>query len=98
MNMLSFLELVKIVYGRKRLIGIAFVCIFGFIALILSFVPNTYDAEMKILVKQTRVDPLVTPNPERPERVGNLTEQDLSSEAELLKSRDVLEGAASECA
>ena len=98
MNMLSFRELVTIIFRRKRLIGIAFVCIFGFIALILSFVPNTYDAEMKILVKQTRVDPLVTPNPERPERVGNLTEQDLSSEAELLKSRDVLEGAASECA
>jgi uncharacterized protein involved in exopolysaccharide biosynthesis len=57
-----------------------------------------YDAEMKILVKQTRVDPLVTPNPERPERVGNLTEQDLESEAELLKSRDVLEGAVAECA
>jgi uncharacterized protein involved in exopolysaccharide biosynthesis len=52
---------------------------------------------MKILVKQSRVDPLVSPNPERPERVGNLTEQDLESEAELLKSRDVLEGAAAQC-
>jgi uncharacterized protein involved in exopolysaccharide biosynthesis len=98
MNMLTVRELVAIGFRRKRIIGISFVCIFLIIALALSFVPNRYDAEMKILVKQTRVDPMVTPNPEQPERVGNLTEQDLESEAELLKSRDVLEGAAAQCA
>ncbi len=59
--------------------------------------PNTYDAEMKILVKQSRVDPPVTPDQGQVQRVGNLTEQDLESEAELLKSRDVLEGAVAQC-
>src|SRR5579883_1239781 len=97
MNSITLREVIAIGFRRKRLIGISFICIFVFIALLLSFIPNTYDAEMKILVKQTRVDPLVSPNPEKPERVGNLTEQDLTSEAELLKSRDVLEGAAAQC-
>lgn len=97
MNMLTLREVIAIGFRRKRVIGLSFLCIFGVIVFILSLVPNSYDAEMKILVKQSRVDPLVSPNPEQPERVGNLTEQDLESEAELLKSRDVLEGAASQC-
>jgi uncharacterized protein involved in exopolysaccharide biosynthesis len=97
MNTPNVREIVAIGFRRKRLIGISFVCISAVTALILSFVPNTYDAEMKILVKQSRVDPPVTPNPEQPQRVGNLTEQDLESEAELLKSRDVLETSAAEC-
>lgn len=98
MNTPTLREVIVILFRRKRVIGISFLCVSGLIALLLSFVPNTYNAEMKILVKQTRVDPLVSPNPEQPERVGNLTEQDLESEAELLKSRDVLEGAAGQCA
>ena len=97
MNTLTLRELIAIAFRRKRLIGISFLGIFGLFALIMSMVPNMYDAEMKILVKQSRVDPLVSPNPEKPERVGNLTEQDLESEAELLRSRDVLEGAAADC-
>jgi uncharacterized protein involved in exopolysaccharide biosynthesis len=60
--------------------------------------PNVYDAEMKILVNQTRVDSVLTPDSQVPYRtIGALTEQDLSSEAELLKSRDILEGAVTEC-
>jgi uncharacterized protein involved in exopolysaccharide biosynthesis len=98
MNMLTVRELLAIGFRWKRLIGISFLSTFVLFVLVISMVPNVYDAEMKILVKQTRVDPLVSPNPERPERVGNLTEQDLESEAELLKSRDVLEKAAAECA
>lgn len=98
MNMLTLRDIIAIGFRRKRIIGFSFLGIFGIVVFVLTFVPNTYNAEMKILVKQTRVDPLVSPNPERPERVGNLTEQDLESEAELLKSRDVLEGATTQCA
>ena len=97
MNTPTLRELIAIAFRRKRLIGISFLGILGLFALIMSMVPNMYDAEMKILVKQSRVDPLVSPNPVQPERVGNLTEQDLESEAELLRSRDVLQGAAADC-
>src|SRR5215813_9050193 len=97
MNTPTLRELIAIAFRRKRLIGISFLGILGLFTLIMSMVPNMYDAEMKILVKQSRVDPLVSPNAEQPTRVGNLTEQDLESEAELLRSRDVLEGAAADC-
>src|SRR5215471_16163008 len=97
MKTLTMRDLVAIVFRRKRLILISFFCLCGLATLLLSFVPNTYDAEMKILVKQSRVDPPVTPDQGQTQRVGNLTEQDLESEAELLRSRDVLEGAVAQC-
>src|SRR5215831_7866785 len=97
MKTLSMRDFVAIVFRRKRLIVFSFFCLCALATLLLSLVPNTYDAEMKILVKQNRVDPPVTPNEGQTQRVGNLTEQDLESEAELLRSRDVLEGAVAQC-
>src|SRR5215831_6043897 len=97
MKTLSMRDFVAIVFRRKRLIVISFFCLCSLATLLLSLVPNTYDAQMKILVKQNRVDPLVTPDQGQTQRVGNLTEQDLESEAELLRSRDVLEGAVAQC-
>jgi uncharacterized protein involved in exopolysaccharide biosynthesis len=91
-------ELVAILFRQKRIAGILFGCSFGLCLVIFSMQPNVYDAEMKILVNQTRVDPVLTPDSQAPYRtIGALTEQDLSSEAELLKSRDILEGAVTEC-
>ena len=91
-------ELVAILFRQKRIAGILFACTFGFCLVIFSMQPNVYDAEMKILVNQTRVDPVLTPDSQAPYRtIGALTEQDLSSEAELIKSRDILEGAVTEC-
>lgn len=97
MKTLTMRDVVAIAFRRKRLILMSFFFLCGLATLLLSFVPNTYDAEMKILVKQNRVDPPVTPDQGQVQRVGNLTEQDLESEAELLKSRDVLEGAVAQC-
>ena len=95
---LTLHELLSIVFRQKRLVCVVFGCTFALLAVILFMQPNVYDAEMKILVKQNRVDPIVTPDPQSPYRmIGNPTEQDLISEAELLKSRDILEGAAIEC-
>jgi uncharacterized protein involved in exopolysaccharide biosynthesis len=97
MTTVTLRDLVAIGFRRKRLITLSFVTLASALLLILSFQPKVYQTEMKILVKQSRVDPLVTPDPQLPQRVGNLTEQDLESEAELLRSRDVLEGAAAQC-
>ena len=53
--------------------------------------PKQYEAQMKFLVKQERVDPVVSADtrvtPVRPE----VTEVELQSEVELLKSRELLE-------
>src|SRR5262249_49956914 len=91
-------ELVAVIFRQKKIAGGLFCGILALAAVVFLTQPNVYDAEMKILVKQNRVDPVVTPDQQSPYRmIGNLTEQDLSSEAELFKSRDILEGAAVEC-
>src|SRR5881394_1191472 len=91
-------ELVAVVFRQKRLAGIVFGGTFALAAIVFLMQPRIYDAEMKILVKQNRADPVVTPDPQGPYRtIGNLSEQDLTSEAELVKSRDILESAAVEC-
>lgn len=56
--------------------------------------PRQYQAEMKILVNRDRVDSVVTPDPNAAVAVTPLpavSEEDLNSEVELLKSRDLLE-------
>src|SRR4029434_344280 len=52
--------------------------------------PETYEAEMKILVTRERMDPSSHPNAPPPGRT-DVTEDELNSEVELLKSRDLLE-------
>ena len=54
--------------------------------------PNRYEAGMKILVKRERVDPVVTAEASAlPQFALGVTEEEINSEVELLKSRDLLE-------
>jgi uncharacterized protein involved in exopolysaccharide biosynthesis len=61
--------------------------------------PREYEAEMKILVNRSRVDAVVTPEAEAPPTVAvpEVTEEDLNSEVELLKSRDLLQQVVTTC-
>lgn len=71
-------------------------CVFvGVLLLAATFVlvmPRSYHSDIKILVKTGRVDPVVTANEQQPASFGpeNVTEEQLNSEVELLKSEDVL--------
>lgn len=59
--------------------------------------PDQYEARMKVLVKNTRADLVVTP--EQANGVVNtaeITETQLNSEAELIRSQDILEQIAKE--
>lgn len=59
------------------------------------FWPKRYTAEMKLLVKHERIDPLVTGRPDSPgQQSMEVTETELNSEVELLKGRDLLESVA----
>jgi uncharacterized protein involved in exopolysaccharide biosynthesis len=70
-----------------------------FVGLLLATVVGTvllpkqyYQAKMKILVKRERVDAAVTPGRDAVmTNPGGVTEEELNSEVELLKSRDLLE-------
>ncbi len=82
------------IFRRRRLVSITFLCIFLGAILAALLMPRKYEAEMKILVNRERVDPVVTSNPELqpgPTIVPAVSEEDLNSEVELLKSRDLLE-------
>ena len=82
------------VFRHRRLVVLIFSGIFlGAIACLL-LLPRKYEAEMKILVNRERVDAVVTPDPDNvngPGIVPAVSEEDLNSEVELIKSRDLLE-------
>src|SRR5580658_9537010 len=93
-------DVVAPVFRQRRLATLIFAGIFVGAILTALLLPRKYEAEMKILVNRERVDPVVTPNPDMPVPTGPLTaisEEDMNSEVELLKSRDLLEKVALDC-
>jgi uncharacterized protein involved in exopolysaccharide biosynthesis len=82
------------VFRQKRLAGFVFAGVFAGAGLGTLVVPRQYQAEMKILVNRDRVDAIVTPDRDAPVAAAPtavVSEEDLNSEVELLKSRDLLE-------
>lgn len=97
---LTFRDAVAPVFRQRRLALVIFVGMFGGAVLAAFVVPLKYQAEMKILVNRDRADDVVTPNPDTrivSTETPSVTEQDLNSEVELLKSRDLLRKVAVTC-
>jgi uncharacterized protein involved in exopolysaccharide biosynthesis len=68
----------------------------AFLAVIL--LPRNYEAEMKILVRRERVDAIVSPGHDAVMSPGEMvTDEELNSEVELLKSGDLLEKVVEAC-
>ena len=91
---ISVREAVAPVFRQRRIASMIFLGIFLGAVLSGLLMPRKYESEMKILVNRDRVDAAVTPNPVVPLGLAQLppvTEEDLNSEVELLKSRDLLE-------
>ena len=81
------------VFRQRRRASMIFLGIFLGALLSGLLMPRKYEAEMKILSTATG-HAVVTPNPDVPIVTGQVppvTEEDLNSEVELLKSRDLLE-------
>ncbi|MEJ2008954.1 MAG: GumC family protein, partial [Acidobacteriota bacterium] len=85
-------DLLAVVFRHRLLITVSFIgIVLG--ATVTSFLlPPQYQAHMTILVKHERVDPVITSGPNTvPEPNSQLvTEQDLNTEVEMIKSRDLL--------
>ncbi len=86
-------DFLSIGFRRRRLLAYSFFGILlggGFAALVL---PRQYQAQIKILVKRERFDPVVTPdaNSALPQFPAGVTEAEINSEVELLRGRDLLE-------
>jgi uncharacterized protein involved in exopolysaccharide biosynthesis len=85
-------DMVAPFFRGKRILITTFVVVFALTALIGLLRLHKYESHMAILVSRERVDPLVTTGAAN--QTGDtlaLTDQEVNSEAELLKSRDLLE-------
>ncbi|HEX3701709.1 MAG TPA: Wzz/FepE/Etk N-terminal domain-containing protein [Vicinamibacterales bacterium] len=80
-------------YWRPGLL-VALLVSLGVTAVVL-LMPRQYEAEMKFLVKRERADPIVSADPNAVTQASaSVSEDELNSEVELLKSRDLLEDVA----
>lgn len=83
--------LLGIGFRHRRLMVVSFALIFAVVFAFVWFRPPQYEARMKILVKRERVDPLVSSDESSQQSLWlGVTEEELNSEVELLKSHDLL--------
>ena len=89
----SLRDLAAPLFRRKRVLLGTFLAAFALIVLFGFLRPAPYTSQMAILVSRERLDPLVTSevSPQMLNVSSPLSEEEINSEAELLKSRDVLE-------
>ena len=91
-------ELASVCFRHQRLILFTLCIVIATFILYVCVVPRTYQAETEILVKRGRADPVVTPdNNASPVLTTDLSEEDLNSEVEILRSRDLLERVVMSC-
>ncbi|MGH9678977.1 MAG: Wzz/FepE/Etk N-terminal domain-containing protein, partial [Candidatus Acidiferrales bacterium] len=84
---------------HRRLMTLTFLGVLAGAVLAIFLLPPRYESNTKILVKRDRVDPLVTPDPTvaQQQLPPPVTEDDLNSEVELIKSQDLLENVVKSC-
>jgi len=89
---MTIFDLLGALYSRRRLVfGILF-AIVGAGMIVTFLVQPTYQSTMKILVTRDRIDPQVTPAERNSEIFrGEITEDELNSEMEILQSSAVIE-------
>jgi uncharacterized protein involved in exopolysaccharide biosynthesis len=84
-------DVVAMLFRRRRLVVISFVSILLGATLAGLLWPE-YEAEMKIMVKRERVDPIVSAEDSRPTTVLRpVSAEEVNSEVELLQGDDLLE-------
>ncbi|CAN5802436.1 exopolysaccharide transport family protein [soil metagenome] len=88
---LSARDVATVLFRRKMLIATLFLTIAAGAAVVTFLLPNQYESRMKILVKNARADVVVTPERTGETTYHNVTETQINSEIELLKSKDLLE-------
>jgi uncharacterized protein involved in exopolysaccharide biosynthesis len=91
-------DFLTIGFRQRRVIITTFAVIFAAVILIAVFLPKQYESQMKILVRHDRADSVVTAEREAPQQVRTeVSEEELQSVAELLKSKDLLTQVVTAC-
>jgi uncharacterized protein involved in exopolysaccharide biosynthesis len=84
-------DFLAIGFRQRRLMVTSFIALLGAAVVIVLVLPKQYEAQMKILVRHERADSVVSAERETPRQTQTeVTEGELESEAELLKSKDLL--------
>jgi uncharacterized protein involved in exopolysaccharide biosynthesis len=86
----SMRDVLLVVFRQRRLLLISFAI--TFLAVILyGLLTPSYQAQMKVLVRRGRIDPVVTSTPTQPPLFREeVTEEELNSEVELLRDEQIL--------
>src|SRR5438876_2725434 len=88
---LTMRDLLAIGFRRKRTILLCFLGILSGAVLAVLLKPSEYTATTKFLIERERKDPVVSPLQDAQTTfLGEVTEEELNSEVELLQSEDVL--------
>jgi polysaccharide biosynthesis protein PslE len=87
---LTLNDLLAVGFRHRQLVVRVFLVIFLALSVFVLFRPARYESAMKLLVKQERLDPGPSDESSRPQSWQNVTEEQLNSEVELLKSHDLL--------
>src|SRR3989442_13102913 len=88
---LTLRDVVAVGFRHVRLMVLSFFVVL-FVAIAVTWLmPPRYEARVKIMVKRERIDQVLGGNQNTQLIAEDMTELDLNSEVELLKSRDLLE-------
>lgn len=82
---------------RKGLMVLVFVLILGASLLWVAFAPRAYESVVKIFVKRARIETLGGDRVASDTSPAEVSESDIRSEIEILRSRDLLEGVVFKC-
>jgi uncharacterized protein involved in exopolysaccharide biosynthesis len=84
-------DVLTIVFRHKRVVVLSFLGILTGAVLAAVFRPTEYRASTQFLIERERLDPIISPGQSTPPGTrGEVTEEELNSEVELIKSTDVL--------
>src|SRR5580704_4395650 len=87
----SLRDVASVLFRQRQLLLTSFGLIFfGF--LVWGLFAPSYQAEMKVLVRRGRLDPILTPTPTQSPLIEDevVTEEELNSEVELIQDQDIL--------
>lgn len=91
-------SLLNMFVRAKSVILGSFVVIAACVLILLVIKPNKYEAHMSFLVRNERADLLVSTDPQQNSvQHGDITEEDINSEVELLGSSELLQGVVEAC-
>jgi len=86
-------------FRRKWMVLLIFLTVLAGTVLVTLVLPDKYESRMKILVRNQRIDVAITPGAAEPSvgTEGEVTENQINSEIELLTSKDLLTQVVKEC-